>query len=163
MNKTRSVIEKNEKNHSNQSINYDISELDGLIGFHLRRAQLLLFNHFREVFQDRGITPGQVGILCLIRNNPGISQTALARTNRIERATLGEILTYLEKMGWVERRTAPLDRRAKALYLTGKGKSFLQQLLPAIHEHEQYVSKNLNKDECEHLLLLLRKLVSGQT
>jgi len=143
-----------------QPVSYDISELDGLIGFHLRRAQLLLFNHFREVFQDRGITPGQVGILCLIRNNPGISQTALARTNRIERATLGEILAYLEKMGWIERRPAPQDRRAKALYLTGTGRVFLEDLLPAIHRHEQEVSKNLSSNECKDLLRLLRKLVS---
>lgn len=151
---------KDKKLLSDQYVKHDISELDELIGFHLRRAQSLLFSHFREVFQDQGVTPGQVGILCLIRNNPGISQTALARTNRIERATLGEILAYLENMGWIERREAPNDRRAKALYLSNKGKSFLKKLLPAIRDHERHVSQHLNREESAQLLRLLRKFVN---
>ncbi len=105
----------------------DLSFLDDLAGFHLRRAQVRLFQHFREQFHDLGITPGQVGILALIRNNQGISQAALARAVRVERATLGETLRYLVEKSWVDRRPDPADRRINSLYLSEAGECLISE------------------------------------
>lgn len=70
----------------------DFSSLDDLFGFRLRLAQVKLFQHFRESLAPLQITPGQAGLLILIRDNPGISQSDLARAMQVERATLGQTI-----------------------------------------------------------------------
>jgi len=135
--------------------------LDHLVGFHLRRAQQKLFQHFRKTFQAQGISPGQAGILILVHNNPGLSQAALARALNIERATLGEVLDGLASRGWIQRRTTTRDRRAKALYLSPEGTRFLEGVLPRIEAHEQAVVHNLTARESAQLIRLLRKFVDG--
>jgi len=136
--------------------------LDGLLGYHLRRAQVRLFQHFRQQLGHLGITPGQAGMLMVIRHNPGISQTALARSFGIERATLGAVVDYLEQQGWVARAAHASDKRVKALYLTPAGERFLDALLPAIEQHERTIQARLSPAEAQSRRRLLRKLVTGR-
>ena len=143
------------KNTAGQAV--DFSTLDGLIGFQIRQAQLQVFNHFRKSVGMAGITPGQAGILILIRNNPAISQAALARAFGVERATLGQIITEMEAKSWVERHPSRSDRRSYALSLSPSGRSFLEEVLDRITAHEQEVTAHLSKAERQQFLRLLLK------
>ena len=143
------------KNTTGQVVDY--TTLDGLIGFQVRQAQLQVFNHFRKTVGTMGITPGQAGILILIRNNPAISQAALARAIGVERATLGQIITDMEAKSWVERHPSNSDRRSYALTLSSSGKVFLEKALKTIAIHEQDMSAHLSaKERQDFLRLLLR-------
>ena len=135
--------------------------LDGLLGYHLRRAQNAAFQGFADRLQHRQITPGQLGLLVLIANNPGVSQTDLARAVGIERSTLGEFINRFESRGLVERRTAALDRRRYAIHLSTTGQRFLSEILPEVTEHERELAKPLSEDERDTLIALLKR-VSGQ-
>lgn len=135
----------------------DFSTLDRLIGFQVRQAQLRVFNHFRKTVGKTGITPGQTGILILIRNNPAISQAALARAIGIERATLGQIISDMEARSWVVRHPSHTDKRSYALNLSSSGKAFLENALDKIAIHEQAMTAHLGaKDRREFLRLLLK-------
>lgn len=143
------------KNTTGQGI--DFSTLDGLVGFQVRQAQLQVFNHFRKTVGKTGITPGQAGILILIRNNPDISQAALARAIGVERATLGQIISDMEARSWVVRRPSHTDKRSYALNLSSSGKAFLENVLDKIAIHEQAMTAHLSaKDRREFLRLLLK-------
>ena len=135
----------------------DFSTLNGLIGFQVRQAQLLVFNHFRKTVGKMGITPGQAGILILIRNNPAISQAALARAIGVERATLGQIITDMEAKSWVERHPSDSDKRSYALTLSPSGMTFLEKLLEQIITHEQDMTARLGTKERREFLRLLLK------
>lgn len=135
--------------------------LDRLLGYHLRRAQTKVFQNFRQSLGHHGVTPGQVGILFLVGNNPGLSQSALARAVAVERASLAETLRYLVAQGWVQRRRADGDKRSNALFLSTAGGAFLDRLLPEIIAHERDASGNLTTRESERLVQLLKKLVDG--
>lgn len=137
----------------------DFSVLEGLFGFHLRLAQVHLFTHFRDALHDFAVTPGQAGILLLIRDNAGISQSALARAVGVERATLGQTVEGLVRRGLVERRPKPDDRRAWALHPSEAGAAFAARLLPAIEAHEAELLDRLAPGEAEQLRDLLRKFV----
>lgn len=137
----------------------DFSVLENLFGFHLRLAQVHLFAHFRDELRDFAMTPGQAGILLLIRDNAGISQSALARAVGVERATLGQTVEGLVRRGLVERRPKPDDRRAWALHLTGEGETFAARLLPAIEAHEAELLRAFTPEEAVRLRDLLRKFV----
>ena len=135
----------------------DFSTLNGLIGFQIRQAQLQVFNHFRKSVGMAGITPGQAGILILIRNNPAISQAALARAIGVERATLGQIITDMEAKSWVERHPSHSDKRSYALKLSSSGMAFLEQVLEKISTHEQDITAHLSANERRDFLRLLLK------
>ena len=135
----------------------DKKALENLLGFQLRRAQIKLFQHFKGSTADISITPGQAGVLILIENNPGISQSALARALNIERATLGETITGLAKKHWVKRRKSPTDGRSHALYLSANGEKLIKNLHTTINLHEKKVSANLNKNEYLEFIRLLVK------
>jgi len=139
----------------------NIGLLDGLLGYHLRRAQNAAFQGFADRLRHRQITPGQLGLLVLIANNPGVSQTDLARAVGIERSTLGEFINRFESRGLVERRTAALDRRRYAIHLSTTGQRFLSELLPEVTEHERELAKPLSEDERDTLIVLLKR-VSGR-
>ena len=135
----------------------DFSTLDGLVGFQVRQAQLRVFNHFRKTVGKTGITPGQTGILILIRNNPAISQAALARAIGVERATLGQIIADMEAKSWVVRHPSHSDKRSYALTLSSSGRIFLEQVLEKITAHEQDLTTHLSTDERREFLRLLLK------
>ena len=137
---------------------FELGDLDDMIGYQLRRAQTTLFQNFSKCLGHRNITPGQFGLLTKIKNNPGVSQTDLARAEGIERSTLGEIIDRFEKRDLVERRRHVDDRRAYALHLTSVGKDFLNQVTPEVFANDLEVAHRLNDQERQQLLQLLRKL-----
>jgi len=137
----------------------DFSTLDTLFGFRLRLAQIKLFQHFRATLARFDVTPGQAGVLILTRDNPGISQSRLARAMQVERATLGQTLEGLVRRSLIARERNKGDRRAYALRLSREGEEFVTALLPAIRAHEAEVAGNLTDSELEQLRSLLAKFL----
>lgn len=135
--------------------------LPELLGYQLRRAQLAVFQHFAAAMQAQSITPGQVGLLVLVSQNPGVSQAALAKSLGVERSTLGEAVERLAGRGFVMRETASRDRRSKALSLSPAGQAFLADLMPRLREHEDAVAAGLSPGERRSLVELLERLVVG--
>ena len=135
--------------------------LEDLLGFHLRRAQLRLFQNFRRDMKLHGVTPGQVGLLVLISENPGMSQSGLARAVEVERATLGETIRELAQRGWVDQRPSARDGRIKTLYPSARGRTALKRIIPALRKHDRESGGNLNDAEFSQLLTLARKYAEG--
>lgn len=136
----------------------DQDVLPDLVGYHLRRAQLTVFNDFVSTMATQQITPGQFGVLALISANPGLSQSALARAVGIERSTMVAVIDALQGRNLVERRPSPVDRRSYALMLSEGGRELLAVLKPLVVEHEDRIGEGLSADEKEILLRLLKKL-----
>ena len=132
--------------------------LTDLVGYQLRRSQTALFHNFAKKLGESNLTPGQFGLLVKIKNNGGISQTELARTDGIERSTLGEVIDRFEERHLVERRKHAFDRRAYALYLTEQGEAFLQSVTPMVMENEREMTSGFTNNERQTLLDLLQKL-----
>ncbi|MDA0241700.1 MAG: MarR family transcriptional regulator [Proteobacteria bacterium] len=139
-----------------EELDHDI--LPELIGYHLRRAQLTVFNDFVGTMAAQQITPGQFGVLALISANPGLSQSALARAVGIERSTMVAVIDALQGRDLLERRPSPVDRRSYALVLSAAGKELLAVLKPLVAQHEDRISDGLTDDEKQILLRLLKKL-----
>ena len=135
--------------------------LDRLAGFQLRRAQLRVSHDFAARFASRSVTPGQLGLLLLIRARPGISQSALAHRVGIERSTLGEFVDRFDEHGLVDRRPSPDDRRSHALHLTPKGEEDVEALLPEVERHEEAVLAPLSPTERRTLVELLARIADA--
>ena len=132
--------------------------LPWLAGYQLRRAQARFFADFRRRMADIPMTPAQYGMLSLIAENPGLSQSALARALGLKRSTMVAAINTFEQRGLVERRRGGGDQRAHALVLTGAGKRLMRELEPRIGEHEAHMLAALSEDEKKQLLYLLEKI-----
>lgn len=135
--------------------------LTGLLGYRLRRAQALVFSHFLETVGKAGISPGQFGVLVLIKENEGLSQSALAKGFGIERSTMVAVIDGLEKRGWVKRVASKRDRRSYALSLTAAGRDFLERVTPEVEAHEREIAAALSEQERDQLLGLLARIAAG--
>jgi DNA-binding MarR family transcriptional regulator len=53
----------------------------------------------------------------------GIQVSELAQLSRVRKQSMAEIVEQLERLGYVERRPDPRDRRARLVFLTERGRS----------------------------------------
>lgn len=141
----------------------DFGILNELIGYRLRRAQLVFFNNFAIACNDLGISPGLFGVLVIVARNPGLTQTAIAQALGNDRSAMVAAVDRLEKMDLVERRPSQKDRRSYALYLTGHGESYYQVIETRVRQHEEEFSHLLQAGEKDWLLDILSRLSDAKT
>ncbi len=134
----------------------DLGVLDELLGYHLRRAQEAVFEHFAATVGAAGITPADLGMLAVIAANPGLSQAQAGAALGIDRSTVVGMIDRLEAQGLVLRAPAPHDRRSHALQLAENAAETLRRLEAAVRRHEDHVARGLTPDE-RHLLIALLK------
>lgn len=134
--------------------------IDGLLGFHIRIAQLDLFAAFAEAVGDPTMTPLLAGALYVIAENPGANQSDLATLLVADPSTMVRLIDQLVKRGWVIRETAERDRRSSVPRLTPGGRSTLKKMSPAVLASEARVAANLSIDERNVLLSLLQRLTA---
>jgi DNA-binding MarR family transcriptional regulator len=132
--------------------------LDELLGYHLRRAQVAVFEDFTATFGTAEVTPGQLGVLAVIDANPGLSQTQLGAALGIDRSTIVGLVDGLEARGLVSRNSAPNDRRSHALKLAPPGAALLRRLEIAVRAHERRVAHALSAAESRQLIALLKRI-----
>jgi DNA-binding MarR family transcriptional regulator len=90
--------------------------------------------------------------------DPAGSRVAdLARRARMSRQAMGELVDDLERLGYVERRPDPSDRRAKLVVLTPKGEAAMATGIAAVLALEARWAARLGDDMAR---LLREALVS---
>jgi len=130
-----------------------------VLGLHLHVAHMHLLHTFAVSLGHREVTPNWIGILALVECHPGISQIALAKLIRLERASVGDRVARCISTGLIRRDDSPHDKRKYALYLTARGRRILQRLRDQIPEHENEFAAQLSFEERLTLIRLLDKLV----
>jgi DNA-binding MarR family transcriptional regulator len=136
-------------------------KLAELLGYHLRRAEVLAFQQFAQAMASFEVSPAQLGVLLVVDANRGINQTRVGRALGIDRSTLVSIIDNLEDRGLVERTPSPTDRRSHALIMTRAGRKFVDELTPALEGHEAALSKSLTPAERRTLIDLLDRVVDA--
>lgn len=135
--------------------------LPQIIGYHLRRTQVAIFQHFsRTVGAEENITPGLFGMLHVIAVNPGLGQSRLAEAMGVDRSTIVKVVDQLEARGLIVREPSPVDKRSYCLGLTGRGRAAMKRLESLVVQHEDEFSKVLTADERQFLIQLLLRLHS---
>jgi DNA-binding MarR family transcriptional regulator len=137
----------------------DVSALTGLIGFHLREAQIAVFRDFGHTLGELEVSPVIFAVLALIDANRGLKQTALAKAVRLDRSSMVSVLDNLERRGLVERRTVDGDRRSHAIGLTPAGTALLRTAKRRVTVHEKRLARDLSAAERRELVALLRRIL----
>ncbi len=136
----------------------DMGMLEEVFGYHLRRAQVAVFEDFMQTMVDSRLTPGQFGVLVLIERNDGLSQSALARALGKKRSTMVVVIDGLEDRGLIIRRPSTTDGRSYALALSAQGKSLLAEIKPRVRRHEKRLTTDLQPADVDTLIDLLKRI-----
>lgn len=90
----------------------------------LHRAEQLAADRFTQLVGD-SVTLRQFAVLAAIAESPGLSQSDLVRATGVDRSTMADMMTRMEKRGWVTRAASTVDARAHAVRLAAAGVTIL--------------------------------------
>src|SRR3546814_18955435 len=111
---------------------------------------------------DGDLSIRHFAILSVLHHRGGLRQTDIAGVIGIDRTTTMKIVDELERAGMLRRTPHADDRRAKALDLTSKGRSWRAKMLPQIVEQETTFLDTLRPGYSPHLQELLLRLGIGR-
>jgi DNA-binding MarR family transcriptional regulator len=124
----------------------------------LHRAEQLASDCFSQVVGG-AITLRQFSVLAAINEKPGLSQSDLVRITGVDRSTLADMMTRMEKRGWITRTSAPLDGRAHSVRLALEGATILKATTPAARAADAAVLDLLARTKQRTFVNVLTKLV----
>lgn len=134
---------------------YDINKS---IGFLLSKAYQRSWAIMRGEIEPYDLTPPQFGLLAFLWQQDGMTQVELSEKGQIDRTTVGGLIDRLEKIGLVERRQHPQDRRAYKIHLTDLGKELEGPLTECAGRSLERFTRGLNEQEVNELRRMLEIL-----
>jgi DNA-binding MarR family transcriptional regulator len=139
----------------------DLPEMESVVGYKLRRAQLAIFQDFLASFASMKLRPAEFSALVLISRTPGLKQTEVAEALGIKRANFVALMDGLERRGFAERRKGDVDKRSHSLHLTPEGNRFVRRMMAIWTEHEaRMVARLGGHEERQKLIELLDRLLA---
>ena len=121
---------------------------DGMSEFNLQDSLGYYFSKsfqlFKEVF-NKALTNNGYNlngdhwvIILIVRNNPGIIQSKIAKIMNRDKPAITRIIDFMEQEGFVERRNTTNDRRSYNVFLTSGGEK--------LYENISRIADELSKD-----------------
>lgn len=120
-------------------------------------------NHSLERLSRRmerriGISAPQRFIVRCVGKYPGMTAGQLARTLHLDPGTVSSALRRLERLGLIERRRDPRDRRRVTLGLTARGRTFDRPRAGTVEAAVVGLLKTSSKREIETAKSMIRRL-----
>jgi DNA-binding MarR family transcriptional regulator len=128
------------------------------VGFMLSTLGHAVSRRFVHALRPLELHPREFAVLRAVKANDGQSQQTLAERLRIPPSRMVAIVDELESRGLIERRPDPNDRRVRALFVTTRGQTMLEDAFNLVVEHEQAISDVLTAEERAELLALLNRI-----
>lgn len=121
----------------------------------LHRAQQYAAVQSASALQNAGITLRQFSVLAAVAEKEGASQSRLVDETGIDRSTLADMVSRMERAGHIRRAASKEDARAKAVFLTAKGKKALSTAAPAVKDADEQLLAALPKNRRNAFLAIL--------
>ena len=101
--------------------------------FGVKRAHLAVNRWALLKLREFGVTPARFDLMRLIyQRNFRWVQSHLREHLGVARATISRMLQSLEKLGWIERKPNPSDRRTRDCVLTYEGRRIVASVMSAL-------------------------------
>ena len=131
------------------------------IGFLVHDVSRMRRTLFDQAMKPLGITRSQWWVLSQLSRHKrsGMLQTELARDLDVGKVTVGGLIDRLEAAGYVERQPDKVDRRAKRILVTERGREILDQMVAVGRGLNEIILAGLSPDvvaETERSLELMK-------
>lgn len=134
--------------------------LHDTIIYKMLAVQKKLVSAVKSDFTEVDITHENYITLHFIYENPGISQTELAKLNSRDKNVIVKTIDRLEKNGWMERRIVNSDRRTHSLFVTEEGEKIIRKYWSSLVEKQNAALSPLSEEEKRQLNQLLKKILN---
>lgn len=105
-----------------------------------------------------GITFEMLQIMSCLWTEQGISQQVLAERTAKDKACLTNLMSNLERKGYVCRKEDPSDRRNKLVYLTEEGEKFHEWIAPLLADYYHELEMRIGNEKLRQIENLLIEL-----
>jgi MarR family transcriptional regulator for hemolysin len=113
---------------------------------------------FDKIVRERNMTLPRARVFFTLNKKDGINQRELAERLELETPTLVRILDAMEGQGFVERRVAGSDRRAKEIYITETGKVVAGQIDDIAVSVRAQVLAGISESDLKTTLAVIRSM-----
>jgi DNA-binding MarR family transcriptional regulator len=145
-----------------KSAGLDQSALQRLAGYSLRRAEVMMRQHFTRTLADWDIRGAEYSALVLTATNSLVTQADLGEALNIKRPNMVSLIERLEKRGLIARKVHEHDRRNHILSLTEKGEALLADIEGPVHELDKRVTSCWSAKERALVVELLQRFYLGE-
>ncbi|MFY0607316.1 MAG: MarR family transcriptional regulator [Cyclobacteriaceae bacterium] len=137
------------------------SNLNEVILFLIEQTNKKAKQHSALMFDQRGIdvTVDQWVLMKFVQENPGLSQTELAKETFKDAASITRILDLLTKKGLIIRESIAGNRRKFSIHLSHEGQSFIAKHMDFVQNLRDQSIQGLSEDE---ILILTKSLLQIQ-
>lgn len=146
---------------SNRMVAPVIVDLDDNLGLNLARAYTVAMYRLETRLAPLSLTPKAASILWKVDNEPGISQSDLARFFQINRAYVYTVCSSLIERGLLHQRHSNGDKRRRGLSITDAGKLALADAKLIIVEHDEWLSRGMSQLQRYGTVEALKEITAG--
>lgn len=127
----------------------------------LRRITRVFETGSRQLLRDHGITGPQLLVLQhLVDQHDGVPISRVARDADLSPATVTEIVSRLEVLGYVQRSRDAVDRRVVNVFLTESGLAVMRRAELQWRNHFQGAVADLEDWEQHQMLAVLKRIAA---
>jgi DNA-binding MarR family transcriptional regulator len=133
-----------------------------LIGLLLRLVHQHYAQDIEAALRDAGfgdLRPAHANVFPFVPPE-GISVSELADLARVRKQTMAQAVEELERMGYVERRPNPRDRRSRLVFLTRRGRAVRPVTHTTAARVEEHWAELTSPEELEDLRASLLRLLT---
>lgn len=111
-------------------------------------------SRMRRIVVDRalkplGVTRSQWWVLAFLSRRDGMKMTALAADLDLTKMAVGGLIKRMETSGFVERRDDEHDGRAKRIFLTAEGQSFVNRIRANVEDVEADILSTVSETDLD--------------
>lgn len=130
--------------------------LKDYISIKIHQTDLILTSCVKARLEPYNLAPEQNLIMMLLWEQDGLTQNQIAETLGKDKTNVARMSANLESKGLIYRTDCPNDRRSLKLYLSPKGKSLSEQVIPTLEGFNDLICDGITKEE----ILLLENILS---
>ena len=143
---------------ANPSFETTLLVRDSCLCLHVQRAARALARRFDDAFRPLGLTNGQFSLMMSLNRPEPPGMAAAAGLLAMDQTTLTAALKPLHRRGLIDIAVDPLDRRARLMTLTPKGRRLLARAVPIWKSTHAAVEDLLHDGDPDDLRRNLRAL-----
>lgn len=155
------VVWRREAESGGEESGGDLFVIEESLGYLVNYAARAFARELSRRLGEHGVRVGQWAVLMFLWAGDGQPQGKLSRRVAIEGATMVRTLDRMERDGLVRRERNPRDRRQIQVFLTERGWSLRDTLIPEAIAENQSASRGLTGDEQRQLRDLLRRVIGA--
>ena len=144
---------------------FSIDKPEDSPGFLLWQTTITWQRLIKKALDIHHISHAQFVILAITlwheSKNYAVSQSLIIRQSKLDKMTVSKSLKKLVTEGYVKRMEHKEDTRAKAVYLTKRGKVLISKLIPIIEKIDADFFGILKNNDQQSLINVLNNLISN--